>query len=582
MTVPLHTPSAAAQRVAAVGRPGNLVANRCAVGLRSLSAPARGLARRVPELNGDCHAARWHPTPDRSGRGPCPLKAARGLNATCLLGVLVDMALNTTAAGPVNPRRADRSVFPTGALRRTGRVLALPLRHAARTAAAASRLSRTAADEVSARSAEQVFATLGELKGGAAKLGQALSVFEAALPEEVTAPYRSALSRLTDAAPPMPAAVARRVVDVDLSLAYGTHWRERLVDFDDIPAAAASIGQVHRGRWRDDAGNIAEVAVKVQYPGVAKALRSDLRTARVLGRVMTRVTGLDVAGLADELAARIVDELDYVREGRVQREVAAAFTRRIPEPLRLAHGEGAREPSGRTSIVVPRVYAATPRVLVSRWLRGAPLTALLDGRTECLPRGWYELDRSDAADLAARLIGHAVHAPAACAGWMHADPHPGNFLLLPDGRLGLLDFGSVAAMPEGPPEPLGRLAAAVLAADGPAAVWWARQAGALAPDVTVEPELLIDYLHPVAATAAQDTFTYSPAWLRALIAHLTEPRFAAIGKELTAPREYALFWRAVLSVAGLYARLGATVPSRRFELAYSPGFRHATVQDVVP
>jgi predicted unusual protein kinase regulating ubiquinone biosynthesis (AarF/ABC1/UbiB family) len=491
------------------------------------------------------------------------------------------MATPTAPAQPMT-RGAERPVLPTGALRRTSRLAALPLRHAARTVAAASRLSSTAAEEVAARTAEQVFATLGELKGGAAKLGQALSVFEAALPEEVAKPYRSALSRLTDATPAMPAEVARRVVAADLSLAYGTDWRGRLVDFDDIPAAAASIGQVHRGRWRDDGGNLVDVAVKVQYPGVAKALRSDLRTARLLGRVMARMTGLDIAGLTNELAARIVEELDYVREGRVQNEVAAAFTRRIPEPLSLARAAGVREPPGRSSVVVPRVYAATPRVLVSTWLGGAPLTALLDGHTDSLPSGWRQLDRGDAANLAARLIGHAVYAPAACAGWMHADPHPGNFLLLPDGRLGLLDFGSVAAMPDGSPEPLGRLAASVLAADGPATVRWARQAGLLTPNVTIEPELLIELVHPVVATAAQDSFTYSPAWLRALMTHLAQPRFAAVRRELTAPRDYALIWRGVLSVAGLYARLGATVPSRAFELAYSPGFRHATLATAEP
>src|SRR4029077_10633453 len=106
----------------------------------------------------------------------------------------------------------ERPVVPTGALRRTSRLAVLPWRHAARTAAAATRLSRAATDQIAARTAEQVFATLGELKGGAAKLGQAMSVFEAALPEEVAAPYRSALRRLTDAAPAMPAEVARRVV----------------------------------------------------------------------------------------------------------------------------------------------------------------------------------------------------------------------------------------------------------------------------------------------------------------------------------------------------------------------------------
>ena len=260
----------------------------------------------------------------------------------------------------------ERPVVPTGALRRTSRLAVLPLRHAARTAAAASRLSRAATGQVAARTAEQVFATLGELKGGAAKLGQAMSVFEAALPEEVAAPYRSALRRLTDAAPAMPAEVARRVVAADLTAACGPGWQERLVAFHDIPAAAASIGQVHRGQWRTGGGQVVEVAVKVQYPGVGQALRSDLRQARLLARVMARLTGLNVSGLADELAGRIVEELDYVREGRVQAEVAAAFAHRLPDELAAARAAGAHEPPGRTSVTVPAVYAATPRVLITR------------------------------------------------------------------------------------------------------------------------------------------------------------------------------------------------------------------------
>ena len=169
-----------------------------------------------------------------------------------------------------------RPVLPTGALGRTGRLAMLPLRHAARTAAAASRLSRGTADQVAARTAEQLFATLGELKGGAAKLGQAMSVFEAAMPEEVAAPYRSALRRLTDAAPAMPGEVARRVLAADLAAAYGPSWQDRLVAFDEIPAAAASIGQVHCGQWRIDGGQVVQVAVKVQYTGGGSgaALRS--------------------------------------------------------------------------------------------------------------------------------------------------------------------------------------------------------------------------------------------------------------------------------------------------------------------
>jgi len=219
------------------------------------------------------------------------------------------------------------------------------------------------------------------------------------------------------------------------------------------------------------------------------------------------------------------------------------------------------------------VYAATPRVLITRWLEGASLSALLDGRRDLLPEGWRELDSSDAADRAARLLGHAIYAPAACTGWMHADLHPGNFLLLPGGRLGMLDFGAVAATPGGIPAPFGQLAAAVLAGDGPAAIRLARQAGALAPDVEVDPQLILELLHPLAATGADTSFTYSRAWLRGLMAHLTEPRFAPALRNLTPPPEYALVWRATLSAAGLFAQLGATVPTRGFHLAYSPGFR---------
>ncbi|HEY5985094.1 MAG TPA: AarF/UbiB family protein [Streptosporangiaceae bacterium] len=98
-----------------------------------------------------------------------------------------------------------------------------------------------------------------------------MSVFEAAMPEEVSAPYRSALRRLTDATPAMPADVARRIVAADLAVAYGPGWCQRLVAFGSTPAAAAPIGQVHRGRWRDDRGRLADVAMKVQYPSVGKA-----------------------------------------------------------------------------------------------------------------------------------------------------------------------------------------------------------------------------------------------------------------------------------------------------------------------
>ena len=158
----------------------------------------------------------------------------------------------------------DGPVMPRGSVSRTARLASLPLGAAGRaTLGLGKRLSGRPADAVTAelqqRTAEQLFAVLGQLKGGAMKLGQTLSVFEAAVPEEVAAPYREALVKLQEEAPPMPV----RTVHAVLAQQLGGTWRQRFADFDDQPAAAASIGQVHRATWRDGR----DVAVKIQYPG---------------------------------------------------------------------------------------------------------------------------------------------------------------------------------------------------------------------------------------------------------------------------------------------------------------------------
>ena len=172
--------------------------------------------------------------------------------------------------------------------------------------------------EVQQRTAEQLFKTLGELKGGAMKLGQALSILESALPEELAAPYRKHLTKLQDSAPPMPAAMVHEVIAKEL----GVGWREQLAEFDDRPAAAASIGQVHRGRWHDGR----DVAIKVQYPGAGEALMSDLkqmgRLARGFGGLFP---GVDMKALVDEMQDRVAEELDYALEADAQAKYAALY-----------------------------------------------------------------------------------------------------------------------------------------------------------------------------------------------------------------------------------------------------------------
>ncbi|RYE87150.1 MAG: AarF/ABC1/UbiB kinase family protein, partial [Myxococcales bacterium] len=195
--------------------------------------------------------------------------------------------------------------LPRKAIVRTARLAALPLGYAGRSAiGVGKKLGGASADRVAAevqqRTAEQLFRTLGQLKGGAMKFGQAMSIFEAALPEELAAPYRDELVKLQDSAPPMPTITIRERLREEL----GNDWTNHLVDFDPEPAAAASIGQVHRGHWHDGR----EVAVKVQYPGADEAMMSDLkqlsRLARSLGPMLP---GIDVKALIAELQERTVE-----------------------------------------------------------------------------------------------------------------------------------------------------------------------------------------------------------------------------------------------------------------------------------
>ena len=441
--------------------------------------------------------------------------------------------------------------IPRRAVSRTAKLAALPLGFAGRTVLGmGKRVTGLASDVISAeiqqRTAEQLFSVLGQLKGGAMKFGQALSVFEAALPEEIAGPYRQALTKLQEAAPPLPAATVHKVLAEQL----GPDWRDRFVEFNDTPAAAASIGQVHRAIWRDPgygaagAPNHRDVAVKIQYPGAGDALLADLKQLSRLGGMFRAIQpGLDVKPLLAELRERITEELDYELEAEAQRAFAAAYE---DDP----------------EIFIPEVLDASPRVLITEWVEGTPLAEIIREGTE------------EQRDEAGRLMA-VLHLSAPMrAGLLHADPHPGNFRLLSDGRLGVIDFGAVARMPEGTPEPIGRIAALALREDAEGVVAGLREEGFVSATEPIDGQALLDFLRPMLEPIAAEEFRFTRAWLRAEAARLANPRSPAhqLGRQLNLPPSYLMIHRVTLGSIGVLCQLEAKAPYRAILERWLPGF----------
>jgi predicted unusual protein kinase regulating ubiquinone biosynthesis (AarF/ABC1/UbiB family) len=229
--------------------------------------------------------------------------------------------------------------LPRKAVVRSAKLASVPLGFAGRTALGLGKRiggkpAEVVAAELQARTAQQLFQVLGELKGGAMKFGQALSIFEAAFPEEIAVPYRATLTKLQDSAPPMPTSSVHEVLRAD----FGVRWRSKFRSFDDHPVASASIGQVHRGVWADGR----DVAVKIQYPGAGAALMGDLRQISRVAKVAAGwVPGLDIGPILDELRDRMAEELDYRLEARSQATFADAFAgdEDFAIPAVVAHAE---------------------------------------------------------------------------------------------------------------------------------------------------------------------------------------------------------------------------------------------------
>ncbi|GAA4158169.1 AarF/ABC1/UbiB kinase family protein [Actinomadura keratinilytica] len=435
------------------------------------------------------------------------------------------------------------SDIPRRAVSRTAKLATLPLGFAGRTALGLGkrtigRPAEAVALEVRRRTAEQLFAVLGELKGGAMKVGQLLSIFEAGLPEEVAGPFRASLTRLQEAAPPMPAATAHRVLAEGL----GEDWRELFAEFDDRPAAAASIGQVHRAVWHDGRA----VAVKVQYPGAGPALMSDFNQIARLSRLITPLfPGVEVKPLVADLKRRLEKELDYRDEARAQTAFHRAY-------------------AGDPDFLVPAVVAQSGNVLVTEWVEGAPLARVIaDGTQE---------ERDRAGLLLFRFI---LSGPARC-GMVHIDPHPGNFRLLDDGRLGVLDFGGAARVSDELRWSLGRMLRIGTLGDAEEMVAHARAEGFLDPEAEVDPERLRALIAPHAAPFAVERFRYSREWLRRETARgmglATDLRPDGLARHLRLPPQYLAVSRALAGCGGVLCQLEAEGGFRAEALRWLPGF----------
>ena len=428
-----------------------------------------------------------------------------------------------------------------GRAARNAKLASLPVGMAGRAAMGfGKRLTGKSKDEVNAelmdKAAQQLFTVLGELKGGAMKVGQALSVMEAAIPEQYGKPYREALTKLQREAPPMPAAKVHRVLDAQL----GTKWRDRFASFDDKSVASASIGQVHKAVWADGR----EVAVKIQYPGADEALRADLKTMqRMVGVLKQLSPGADVQGVVDELIERTEMELDYRLEADNQRAFAKAY-------------------EGDPHFVVPHIVASAPKVVIQEWIEGIPLSHIIRDGTQ---------EQRDL--MATRLFEFSDDAPRRLE-MVHGDAHPGNFMLLPGDKMGVIDFGAVAPMPGGWPVELGQILRYAVDKNYDKLLPTMQKAGFIQKGQQVSTREIDDMLKQYVEPLQVPVFHYQRSWLQRMTTLELDRAAGQIkaARQMDIPPKLAIPMRVIASIVAISCQLDAHVPTRRIAEEMVPGF----------
>ena len=394
------------------------------------------------------------------------------------------------------PRKNEK--IPTSRVRRTATVATLAASEAVKqfgTRAAnvtrGAEASEAAMSHRQLETAKQIVAVLGTMKGAAMKLGQVMSFLDMGLvPEEHREEFQRELAKLRDAAPTVSFKQMRRVIEEDLEAPLS----ELFASFQEEPIAAASIGQVYRATLREDGR---EVAVKVQYPGVAAAVRADMQNLDMIMRLLKRMTpGMDVKAVGEEIRERISEELDYELEAQNQRSLARIF-------------------AGHPFILVPEVVSSLSRerVLVSDYVVGV-------GFEELQARSQAERDRI--GEIIFRFFLGCLYRHRQFSG----DPHPGNFLLLADGRVAFLDFGLFKRMDEEPVELELAAQRAVVEGDAQALHTLLAASGFLPEPERVNPEHLLAFVRDAIwwYTTADEPVQLSPEIATQVMIESSDPR----------------------------------------------------------
>jgi predicted unusual protein kinase regulating ubiquinone biosynthesis (AarF/ABC1/UbiB family) len=390
------------------------------------------------------------------------------------------------------------------------------------------------------RTSQDVARELGDMKGAMMKFGQLLSFIVEALPDEA----QNALATLQADAKPMSPALVEQVIVEEL----GGAPEQIFLDWQRVPVAAASVGQVHRAVTRDGR----DVAVKVQYPGVAEAIDSDLDNVEAFYRLGTAfvLKGLDANGLVDELRSRMREELDYELEARNQTEFCEQF-------------------AGHPFVSVPSVDRATStrRVLTSEWVEGMSWAAFESVADEPA--------RQRAGETIWRFAQHAVHR----LGAFNGDPHPGNYKFTAEGDVTFLDFGLVKRWTPGEWQQLApSLDAIIVHRDPERVVAEMEDIGFLRAGHGLDPRQVYDYVSTPYQPYLTDTFTFTREFVRDAMATIIDVNgpHAAVIEKLNMPPSFVILDRVVWGVSAILGRLQVTAPWRAMLLEYRDGGPAAT------